>query len=130
MSGSGREKAVMELKDFIRESLVQIVDGAVSAQEVVQKKKAAVNPLAGYGNQIEYVEFDVALTDSEKKSSEGDRGHAGESWNRWESGEGDRGFIPDPYQVQDSSRVALGAMRKGFSDSNMRDNSSYREGEA
>jgi hypothetical protein len=71
----------MELKEFIAESLKNIIDGVIDAQEYANKKNAAINPnyplnlnkvpgfaqspgemnLSGY-HQI--IEFDVAVTTS------------------------------------------------------------------
>jgi hypothetical protein len=73
---------MMELKDFIRESLTQIVDGALAAHEQMKEKGAAVNPvpmgqaaiITGAAIHIENVEFDVALTDAEKQATEGGLG--------------------------------------------------------
>jgi len=63
----------MELKDFIRQTLEQIVDGVSAAKESVEQKNGIINPTAmsytldGKYNNIPHplpsnVEFDVGLT--------------------------------------------------------------------
>src|SRR5689334_14325445 len=73
----------MELKDFIQQTLEQIVEGVSSAQVVIEKKGGIVNPTEvsfqkdGTWNLYKHgiphsVEFDVGLTSIDKKgSSEG-----------------------------------------------------------
>jgi len=73
----------MELKDFVKVTIEQIVEGAASAQESISDKGAMVNPVGvqfqkdGAWNTYEHVmpqniEFDVALTSTDKKgTSEG-----------------------------------------------------------
>lgn len=56
----------MELKDFITETLKQLVDGVEEAQKYIvdKQKKATINP-KGMHNNIETVDFDVAVTSTE-----------------------------------------------------------------
>lgn len=73
----------MELKEFIKETITQIVEGVVEAQSEIAKHGAELNPKrvqfkeAGqlhYHNsgKPHYVEFDVGLTSTQKSgSSEG-----------------------------------------------------------
>lgn len=73
----------MELKDFVRVTLEQIVDGAVQAQAAIGKHGGIVNPSSlafqrdGNWNNYHHpmpqeVVFDVALTSTDKHgSSEG-----------------------------------------------------------
>jgi hypothetical protein len=73
----------MELKDFVKVTLEQIVEGVVSAQESVAAKGASVNPIDieytkdGQYNSFEHavpqdVVFDVGLTSTDSSgSSEG-----------------------------------------------------------
>lgn len=73
----------MELKDFIKETITQIVNGVVEAQVEISKHGAEINPKrvqfkeAGQYNSYnsgkpQYVEFDVGLTSIQKSgSSEG-----------------------------------------------------------
>ena len=73
----------MELKDFIKESIRNIVDGVAEAQEVIKEKGAEINPRKvqfrengqyNYHNsgKPQFVEFDVGLTSIQKSgSSEG-----------------------------------------------------------
>lgn len=73
----------MELKDFVKNTLIQIVDGVIEAERELEQKGATVNPVGGYFDQkqvggrtwsfkdgiTEVVDFDVALTNSEKEGS-------------------------------------------------------------
>lgn len=73
----------MELKDFIKQTIEQIVEGVVEAQALIQKHDAYVNPvnfsytIDGKHNNSRYslpqnVLFDIGLTSSTKEgSSEG-----------------------------------------------------------
>jgi len=74
----------MELKDFISESLIQIIDGVATAQEHAEEKGAEVAPKlqATTGprdtfrthfteHPVQTVEFDVAVTASEVDKAEG-----------------------------------------------------------
>jgi len=73
----------MELKDFIKETITQIVEGVVEAQEQINKHGAEINPKkvqfreAGQNNYYnsgkpQAVEFDIGLTSIKKTgSSEG-----------------------------------------------------------
>lgn len=66
----------MDLKDFVSETLQQIVEGAKNAQASVQQSGASINPnllgdykehakhgllLSGTGKVAQLVQFDVAL---------------------------------------------------------------------
>ena len=73
----------MDLKDFIKNTLVQIADGVSEAEKELESRNASVNPIGGYFDQkqlggrtwnfkngvTEIVDFDVALTSSEKEGS-------------------------------------------------------------
>lgn len=73
----------MELKDFVKNTLVQIVDGVIEAEKELEAKGASVNPIGGNFDQkqvggrawsfkdgvSEVVDFDVALTNSEKEGT-------------------------------------------------------------
>lgn len=72
----------MELKDFVRDSLTEILEGALATHEAIKGKGAAVNPETGAlrpdtagstkaHGMVNCVEFDVALTDAEKTSASG-----------------------------------------------------------
>lgn len=73
----------MELKDFVKETVAQIVQGVVEAQALIKMHGAEINPKrvqfkeAGQFNshnsgKPQYVEFDVGLTSTQKAgSSEG-----------------------------------------------------------
>lgn len=70
----------MELKEFIKTTLEQIVEGAASAQEVIKKRGGTVNPANmsfqkdgawnNYNHPIpQEVIFDVGLTSTDKSGS-------------------------------------------------------------
>lgn len=73
----------MDLKDFIKNTLIQIVDGVLEAEKELEAKGATINPIGGYFDQkqvggrtwsfkdgvAEVVDFDVALTNSEKEGT-------------------------------------------------------------
>ncbi len=75
----------MELKDFIKNTLSQIASGVVEAEKEISTLGGSVNPIGGYFAQdqlggrrwsfkdgiVEIVEFDVALTSSEKEGTAG-----------------------------------------------------------
>lgn len=78
----------MELKSFVTQTLVQIVEGVVDAQEKLQKSGAKINPESTqftdhvgehqlpwlYGAVKRYgqvVEFDVSVTASERDEAQG-----------------------------------------------------------
>lgn len=75
----------MDLKDFVKNTLVQIVDGVLEAEDELREKGASANPVGGYFDQkqvggrnwthkdgvTETVNFDVALTNSEKEGTSG-----------------------------------------------------------
>lgn len=70
----------MELKNFIKETIENIVDGVAAAQESIREKGAQINPRkvqfreAGQWNNHNsgmprFVEFDVGLTSASKTGS-------------------------------------------------------------
>jgi hypothetical protein len=70
----------MELKDFIKETIIQIIDGVVDAQATISKHGAEINPKkvqfkeAGQNNYFnsgkpQMIEFDVGLTSIQKSGS-------------------------------------------------------------
>ncbi len=67
----------MELKEFIRESLVQITEGVIEAEEICSKKGANINPLLSenkemamtpYNNSVSMVKYHIGLCDSTDSS--------------------------------------------------------------
>ena len=73
----------MDLKDFIAESLKQVIDGVTEAQEYCAKKGAKIVPFvrasefeaeAFVGGAIHRISFDVAIT---AKDTNGQDGKAG-----------------------------------------------------
>ncbi|MBW4048724.1 MAG: hypothetical protein HIU89_12580 [Proteobacteria bacterium] len=75
----------MELQEFIKQSLVQIVNGMAEAQQEVAAKGASVNPsglklkddqvkghsVSNDGNVTQHIEFDVAVTTTEGTGTKG-----------------------------------------------------------
>ena len=75
----------MDLREFVRETLVQIVGGVVDARDPVVEKGGDINPVGGNFDQkslggrqwdwrrgaAQNVEFDVALTASDKEDAKG-----------------------------------------------------------
>jgi hypothetical protein len=80
----------LALKDFVKESLLQIIEGVVDAQTEVDKLRAKINPtnISFYsrstpttkvvedGNIPQMIEFDIGVTISDKKATEGKVGIA------------------------------------------------------
>ncbi|OWY70391.1 hypothetical protein B7486_16515 [cyanobacterium TDX16] len=78
----------MELRDFVRNSIVQVVEGIRGAAESVRATGARVSPVAdeicGYTQQaalihgekgvVEYIAFDVAVTTVTEAKKEGGAG--------------------------------------------------------
>jgi hypothetical protein len=83
----------MELQEFIKESLIQIVEGVSEAQEEVRSKGAVINPtnlqfdskqIPGTGNTEKdknisrLIDFDIAVTTTEGSKTKGGIGiHVG-----------------------------------------------------
>jgi len=69
----------MELKDFVKNALVEIIDGVKEAQSSTQESGGSVNPpgrgehvsLTFGGTDIQNVEFDVAVTITEGSENSG-----------------------------------------------------------
>jgi len=75
----------MQLRDFITETLVQIVDGVITAQENVKGKNAYISPgniisdnkllkatfTRGRSPIVQNIEFDVAITATESDETKG-----------------------------------------------------------
>ena len=72
----------MELKEFISNTLVQLVEGIADAQDKANKVGALINPaglqapkvgttMTHNGERLEEVEFDLALTVDEGKGNKG-----------------------------------------------------------
>lgn len=76
----------MDLKDFVSETLLQIVEGVKAAQSEIEQHGASINPnllgdykehakhgllLSGTGKVAQIVEFDVALSIKEGTGTKG-----------------------------------------------------------
>jgi hypothetical protein len=74
----------MELREFISNTLTQLIDGITNAQEYAQSKGAIINPLEGFKSNFEkmsrtldslqlvhIIEFDVAVSVAENKQLKG-----------------------------------------------------------
>ena len=75
---------MIELRDFISETIKQVIDGVVTAQEYATSKGAVVNPKLNFHNQNQdlfldittnqptrLISFDVALTAAEGSKTQG-----------------------------------------------------------
>jgi hypothetical protein len=74
----------MELKDFVAETLKQIVEGTEIAQKEVKDKKAVIGPRIkpggsgtfvatddGYNFAVQMIDFEVSLTETKETSKSG-----------------------------------------------------------
>ena len=63
----------LQLRDFVAETIKQIIDGVVTAQEHATGKKAIVNPLGNhYRNpDPQLISFDVAVTAARGSKTQG-----------------------------------------------------------
>lgn len=74
----------MELKDFIRETLVEIINGVKDAQSAIRDTGAYINPpvhssnekrssvsFSGHKSMIYDVDFDIAVTASDSSGAKG-----------------------------------------------------------
>lgn len=72
----------MELKEFIKETIVQVIDGVIEAQDVSKIKGAQVNPVDALSANVDEVymanrqfigliKFEVALTSAEEREGKG-----------------------------------------------------------
>lgn len=74
---------MIDLQTFIRETIVQICSGVTDAAEIAFEKGAIINPNSvsdtnhrtfmkkGFARSVHDIEFDVALTTTEGKGTEG-----------------------------------------------------------
>jgi hypothetical protein len=75
---------VIELHDFVSETIKQVIDGVVTAQEYAKQKNAVVNPQLNYHIQnqdllidqatkqpVQSISFDVAVTAAEGTKTQG-----------------------------------------------------------
>ena len=75
---------MIELRDFVSETIKQVIDGVVSSQEYAKQKDAVVNPKLGYNIQnqtlmtdratqqpVQSISFDVAVTAGESTKTQG-----------------------------------------------------------
>lgn len=61
----------MDIKEFVSDTLKQIIDGVVEAQKYAKEKDAVVVPYHDYQKNVS---FDVAVTVDESKEKEGKAG--------------------------------------------------------
>jgi hypothetical protein len=61
----------MDIKEFVSDTLKQIIDGVVDAQQYAKTKRAVVAPYHDYQKNIG---FDIAVTVDESKQKEGKAG--------------------------------------------------------
>ena len=95
----------MNLKEFVADSLKQIIDGVVEAQAYGKEKDARVNPLhlpvrdkQGGVHSVNYrqdvahpIEFDVAVTTSQGTETKGGVGVIIAGWTLGATGKSDKG---------------------------------------
>jgi len=94
----------MDLQTFVKETLVQICDGVNDAAQVVNVRGAIINPDGtqcdgdttyvnpGFRRTVQNVEFDVALTTTEGKGTEGGIGVMVGSIGLGSKGKSDKAF--------------------------------------
>ena len=65
----------LELRDFVSETIKQVIDGVVAAQKYAEDKGAVVNPSFGLRHQkerpVQSISFDVALTAAKGTKTQG-----------------------------------------------------------
>ena len=65
----------MELRDFVKDTLSQLIEGVAEAQKAAAGRQATVNPfdisLESFRDRFSFVEFDVALTSGDSKTTKG-----------------------------------------------------------
>lgn len=64
----------MDIKEFVRDSIIQIVSGVAEAQEELSNhRRVAINPTLGHANYAnpENIHFDLAVTVQEQLAVEG-----------------------------------------------------------
>jgi hypothetical protein len=62
----------LELRDFVAETIKQVIDGVVSAQQYATTKRAIVNPRpSSYTHRVEPISFDVAVTAAKGTKTQG-----------------------------------------------------------
>ena len=62
----------LELRDFVAETIKQVIDGVAAAQEYATTKRAIVNPPPSRMSQrVESISFDVAITAAKGSKTQG-----------------------------------------------------------
>ncbi|HEY3040639.1 MAG TPA: hypothetical protein VGJ66_18010 [Pyrinomonadaceae bacterium] len=62
----------LELRDFVAETIKQVIDGVVTAQQYATSKKAVVNPRTSrHGEPVQSIAFDVAVTAGKGAKTQG-----------------------------------------------------------
>jgi hypothetical protein len=62
----------LQLRDFVAETIKQVIDGVTIAQEYATGKKAIVNPRTSrYGDPVQSISFDVAVTAAKGTKTQG-----------------------------------------------------------
>jgi hypothetical protein len=61
----------LQLRDFVAETIKQVIDGVATAQEYATGKRAVVNPKVAGGYRIEPISFDVAVTAAKGTKTQG-----------------------------------------------------------
>jgi hypothetical protein len=62
----------LELRDFVAETIKQVIDGVAAAQEYATTKGAIVNPMpSNVSSRVEAISFDVAVTAAKGTKTQG-----------------------------------------------------------
>ena len=64
----------LQLRDFVAETIKQVIDGVAAAQQHAVKKGAVVNPRPSrYNTPLQSISFDVAVTAAKGTKTQGGR---------------------------------------------------------
>jgi hypothetical protein len=61
----------LQLRDFVAETIKQVIDGVAIAQEHATGKNAIVNPSGSGGTPIQKISFDIAVTAAKGTKTQG-----------------------------------------------------------
>ena len=62
----------LELRDFVAETIKQVIDGVAAAQEYATTKRAIVNPPPSrFTQRVESISFDVGITAAKGSKTQG-----------------------------------------------------------
>ena len=61
----------LQLRDFVAETIKQVIDGVAAAQQYATTKRAIVNPQPSGLRRVEAISFDVAVTAAKGTKTQG-----------------------------------------------------------